>query len=208
MRASQRRPLLALLLCALSGWPVLAPRAEQPPLPPSEGRPAAPSTQHFDPQHTSFGFEMRTRWGQRVVGMFPQYEGEVTQLPDGRYLVRIVLHTASVVVAGSTRYTEMARGPDFFDAQRFPVIEFMSEPHTEALIRSGGRLHGRLSMHGVSRVESFQLSPAPCERPGKDCDVVANGSIDRSDYKLDGWQFVLADRVRFSMQVRAVEAAP
>jgi len=189
--------------CLLSGWPVLARQAA------ASAPSAAPATstpQAFDPRYTRFGFELRTRWGQRVVGMFPQYEGDVTQLPDGRHLVRIVLRTAGVVVADSERYTQMARGPSFFDAERYPSIEFESDPHPELLIRSGGRMRGRLTMHGVSRIESFYLAPATCDRPGKDCEVVASGSISRADYGLDGWQLALTDRVRFHMRVRVIEA--
>lgn len=190
-----------LMSCLLSGWPVLARQASAP-----AAAPAAATLQAFDTRYTRFGFELRTRWGQRVVGVFPQYEGDVTQLPDGRHLVRIVLRTGAVVVAESERYTAMARGPGFFDSQNYPLIVFESDPHPQQLIQSGGRLRGRLTIHGVSRIESFELSPATCDRPGKDCEVVASGSISRSDYGLDGWQLALTDRVRFTMRVRVIEA--
>lgn len=161
---------------------------------------------HFDPAHTRFGFELRTRWGQRVHGTFPRYDGEVVTLPDGRQQVRIRLTTAAVEVAGSERYTAIARGEGFFDAQRHPLIEFVSEPHHVALIHDGGPLRGRLSMHGVSRIENFALLPSTCARPGVDCDVVAAGSVSRDAYGLDGWKLVLTDRVRFSLRVRLQEA--
>ncbi len=189
--------------CLLSVWPVLARQATASA---PAAVPAAATLQAFDPRYTRFGFELRTRWGQRVVGVFPQYEGDVTELPDGRHLVRIVLRTGAVMVADSERYTAMARGPGFFDSQRFPFIQFESDPHPQQLIQSGGRLRGRLTIHGVSRVESFVLAPATCDRPGKDCDVVASGSISRADYGLDGWQLALTDRVRFTMRVRVIEA--
>lgn len=156
----------------------------------------------FDPEHTRFGFELRTRWGQRVTGTFPGYDGEVLVLPDGRHQVRIRLDTSQVEVAGSTRYTDMARGEGFFDAQRFPLIEFVSDPHHPELAHDGGRLRGRLSMHGTQRVETFSLAPSECARPGLGCDVRASGSVSRDAYGLDGWKLVLGDRVRFDMQVR------
>ena len=95
-----------------------------------------------------------------------------------------------------------------FHNARYPYIEFVSEPHPDDLVRNGGRMRGRLSMHGISRVESFHLSAPACDAPGKDCDVVASGSISRDDYGLDGWQFALMDRVRFNLRVRLVEAMP
>lgn len=186
--------LCVTLLCMLPVWmwPSTA-RAEVPP-------------GLFDPAHTRFGFELRTRWGQRVHGTFPRYDGEVVGLADGRQQVRIRLTTAAVEVAGSERYTAIARGEGFFDAQRYPLIEFVSEPHRVALIHDGGRLRGRLSMHGTSRIEHFALLPSTCARPGLDCDVVAAGSVSRDAYGLDGWKLALADRVRFSLRVRLQEA--
>lgn len=194
-----------VLLCVLSAWPAAA---QQPSAPATDTPIVAALTRPFDPQYTRFGFELRTRWGQRVSGLFATYEGEVTTLADGRHRVRIVLRTDSVIVADSERYTALARGESFFDAARFPHIEFVSEPHPDMLVRSGGRMRGRLSMHGVSRIETFYLSPPACDLPGKECDVVASGSISRDDYGLDGWQFALMDRVRFNLRVRLLESAP
>ena len=51
-------------------------------------------------------------------------------------------------------------------------------------------------------METFVLAPGACARPGEDCDAIAQGSVSRDDYALDGWQFALGDRVRFTMQVR------
>jgi polyisoprenoid-binding protein YceI len=96
----------------------------------------------------------------------------------------------------------MARGPQFFDATRYPYIDFLSEPHRLELVHDGGRLRGKLTLHGVSRTESFILQPAECARPGRDCDVVATGVINRADYGLSGYRLALSDRVRFTMRVR------
>lgn len=158
--------------------------------------------QGFDPAHTRFSFELRTRWGQKISGDFPRYDGEVTTLADGRHQVRIRLATAAVTVSDSERYARMARGERFFNAARYPYIEFLSEPHPADLARTGGPLRGRLTLHGVSRIETFILAPSTCAKPGEDCDGIAHGSVSRDDYRLDGWQLALGDRVRFTMQVR------
>ncbi|CAG4978007.1 hypothetical protein LYB30171_02544 [Lysobacter luteus] len=156
----------------------------------------------FDTVHTRFGFELRTRWGQRVHGTFPRHDGALHTLPDGRLQVRIVLATGAVEVEESERYTALARGERFFDAGHHPFIEFVSEPHTAELAHDGGRLQGRLTMHGTSRMEAFTVLPATCSRPGVDCDVVVHGTVSRGDYGLDGWRVALADTVRFDMRVR------
>ena len=163
---------------------------------------AQPRIGDLDPAHTQIRFELRTRWGQKVLGDFPSFEGEVLALPGDRRQVRIRLRTGAVQVAGSERYTRLARSEGFFDASRHPQIEFVSDPHPAELVRTGGRLRGRLSMHGVTHEETFEVKPASCTRPGLDCPVMAAGSVDRRRYGLDGYRVVLGHQVRFGMQLR------
>jgi len=163
---------------------------------------AAAGAQEIDATRSRMGFELRTRWGQRVEGAFPRHQGRVNVLSDGRQQVQLTLSAAAIEVEGSEYYTVMARGPQFFDATRYPYIDFLSEPHRLELVHDGGRLRGKLTLHGVSRTESFILQPAECARPGRDCDVVATGVINRADYGLSGYRLALSDRVRFTMRVR------
>ena len=167
---------------------------------------AAPATAAFDPAHTAFGFQLRTRWGQRVVGAFPRHAGEVRYLDGDRRQVHVVLDTAAVQIDASPRYTAIARGPRFFDSARHPRITFTSEPFAPALLERGGALRGTLTLHGVTRDEVFELEPAPCARAGVDCDVVARGSVQRDDYGLDGLPMMLGGRVHFSLRVRIAPA--
>lgn len=161
--------------------------------------------QAVDPARSHAEFDLRTRWGRLIEGEFPRPSGVVETLPDGRQRVRLRLATAGIVVDRSERYTRMARGPDMFDADRHPWVEFVSEPFDPALARTGGPLDGELRMHGVSRRERFELAPSACSRPGLDCPVLAQGRVSRDDYALDGWQWALADRVRFRLHVRLAE---
>lgn len=174
---------------------------------PAPAAPAGATIIPLDPVHTAFGFELRTRWGQRVSGTFPRYDGEVAVLADGSQQVRVRLATGAVEVAGSRRYTAMARGPRFFDAQRHPLVVFASEPHPAELARAGGPLRGRLTMRGVSRMETFQLLPSKCPRPGRDCDAVAVGTINRGDYGLNDWRFALGELVHFELRLRLKDEA-
>lgn len=156
----------------------------------------------FDPAYTQFRFDVRTRWGQAVGGVFPRWDARLVELPGGRRRVRVALDAASVEVAGSARYTAMARGPNFFDTARYPRIEFVSEPHGAALIRDGGPLRGQVTLHGVRRRETFTVEPATCARPGEECDVIARGRVSRSAYGLRAYGFALGDSVRFTLRLR------
>lgn len=162
----------------------------------------AATAQSFDRQYTRIGFELRTRWGQQLEGRFPQYEGAVRHLPDGRQQVTMRLATADVEIVGYPRYTEFARGPRFFDAQRHPWVSFTSDPYTPELLRRGGKLTGTLRIHGVPQDETFMVQPATCARPALDCDLVAQGSVRREDYGMDDWKVAVRGRVHFELRLR------
>lgn len=147
-------------------------------------------------------FTLHTRWGQTLHGRFPGVSGRIDRDADGRRRVRIVLDAAAVDIEDRPRYTRFARGPSFFDVARHPTIEFVSDPYPEALLRDGGDLAGELYLHGVRRRERFVIVPARCGRPGLDCDIVAFGTIERSDYGVDGWKIALREPVRFALRVR------
>jgi polyisoprenoid-binding protein YceI len=166
------------------------------------------AAQVLDPARSRIDFDLTTRWGQIITGYFPRYEGEVVQLPDGRHEVHIRLATTSVEVTGSYRYTRFARGERFLDAEHHPWVEFRSEPYEGELVRSGGPLYGTLTMHGVSRREAFILAPSDCARPARDCDVVAQGRVLRTDYGVESWRWALTDDVNFRLKVRLREPAP
>lgn len=156
----------------------------------------------FDPAHSRVGFHLRTRWGQRLRGGFPAYEGEVRVGADGRREVWVRLDSTRMEIEGHRRFTRWARGPEFFDIARFPGIEFRSETYDDTLLREGGSLHGTLTMRGQARSVRFVVEPATCDQPGVGCDVVASGVVDRTDFGMDGWRVAVGDAVRFELRVR------
>lgn len=162
---------------------------------------------NFDPAHTRLGFELRTRWGQRLEGVFPQYEGEVRQLPDGQHQVHLRMYTRYVEIVGYPRYTEWARSAKFFEADRYPVVTFVSKPYPPRLLHDGGLLAGDLSIRGISRPRALTVEPSTCERAGVDCDVVATGTVRRSDYDMDDWKLAVNDRVVFILRARVRDGA-
>lgn len=147
-------------------------------------------------------FALTTRWGRDLQGRFGQAAGEVEELADGRRQVRLRIDARSVEIVGHARYTAITRGPRFFDVARYPDLQFSSDPYPPQLLRDGGALHGVLRIHGVQRRARFQLQPATCAQPGRDCDIVASGSVRRGDFGLDGWRMAVREEVRFQLRVR------
>ncbi len=185
----------------------------EPPVPASPPNPIATAAQ--PPQHvlavdtarSHFGFEIRTRLGQRIEGVFPRFEGRVDVLPDGRHQVHLRMFSRYVEIPGKARYTGWMRGEEFFDADRYPVVEFDSLPYWPELVNKGGGIEGRLILRGVSHPEVLQVEPAACPRAGYDCDVVSRGTVQRGRYGMDSWQLALSDRVTFVLRARLTEAA-
>ena len=156
----------------------------------------------IDPVASRIGFTLKTRWGQTLQGRFPDAQGEVAERDDGRHQVRLRLSSGTVEILGHPSYTRLTRGSGFFDAADYPHVDFLSDPYPPDLLRHGGEMPGVLTIHGVSRREAFTIQPAHCERPARDCDVVASGTIRRTDYGINRWNFALSDNVHFSLRVR------
>lgn len=156
----------------------------------------------IDAARSEFGFSLKTRWGQTLEGRFPVYEGEIASLADGRLQVRLELSAADVEIVDQAAYTRLTRGKGFFDADRYPRVGFLSDPFGHDLLREGGSLAGLLTIRGVQRREVFVVEAAGCGQPAKDCDVVARGTVMRSDYGVDRWSFALGREVRFVLRVR------
>lgn len=162
----------------------------------------------FDPAATHVGFALTTRWGQALEGRFPVLQGRVDELGENRRRVRLSLATADVEIVGHPGYTRFTRGRSFFDAERWPRVEFLSDPYAPALLRDGGTLGGMLRMRGVQRREAFAVLPAACDSPGRDCDIVATGVVDRDDYGMGRWRIAVDDKVRFTLRIRLRQEPP
>ena len=187
MQAALRWRWLAMALAALCALPAAA--------------------TEIDPTQSRIGFTLKTRWGQALEGRFPDWRGEIVRISDQRRQVRLRLPTDAVEILGHPRYSKLTRGAAFFDADRHPFVEFVSDPYTEELLLEGGLLGGALTIRGVRRREVFTLEPATCARPTIDCDVVASGVVYRSDYAMDRWGLALSERVVFNLHIRARPAA-
>lgn len=161
----------------------------------------------IDTEHTRIGFTLKTRWGQSLRGQFPRYRGELERLDDGRLRARVTMSAREVEIVGHPSYTEMTRGKGFFEAERYPEVEFVSDPFPPRLLIEGGKLGGHLTLRGIRRHETFNIAEAECARPARDCDAVATGTVRRSGYGVDRWVLAVSDYVRFVLRLRVREDA-
>lgn len=156
----------------------------------------------FDAAASRVGFVISTRWGQQLEGRFPSLDGHVDELGNDQRRVRLVLQARDVEIVGHPGYTRFTRGRGFFDAERWPQVEFLSDAYSPALLRTGGKLGGVLRMRGIQKRQVFDVLPSTCDDPGHACDVVAAGVVDRGDYGMGRWSIALNDQVRFTLRMR------
>ena len=162
----------------------------------------------FDAARSDFGFRLSTRWGQELVGRFPHFDGRVVALADGRQQVELRMYTRDVEIVDHPRYTRWARGKNFFGAETWPAVVFVSRPYDPAALHRGGPLAGELNIRGISRAETLEVQPSSCARAGLDCDVVVTGAVRRSDYDMGAFGLAVNDRVVFVLRSRLREAPP
>lgn len=163
-----------------------------------------PGTWTLDPSHTSAGFTVRHAGISKVRGQFTEVEGTLT-VGEGASDLRFeaALKVASVTTGNTDRDNHLRSG-DFFDAEAFPEIRFVS---TEV---SGDSLVGELTIRDVTKpvtlnfaYEGAATDPFGTYRAG----FTAETRISRKDFGLT-WNAALeAGGVLVSDEVRiAIEA--
>ncbi|MGE0326770.1 MAG: YceI family protein, partial [Polyangiaceae bacterium] len=107
------------------------------------------------------------------------------------------------------------RSADFFDVEQFPELRFKST-QIESLGKSKYRLHGELTIHGVTKPVALEVEyGGQAKDPWGNQRVAfsASGSIDRREFGL-GWNQVLeaggvlvGEKIELELEVQAVAAA-
>lgn len=164
-------------------------------------------TWNLDPVHSSVGFAVKHSGVMTFRGDFPEFDAK---LVDGR--LEGTAKVASVRV-DEPNLTGHLQTPDFFDAEQFPELRFVSN----TIERDGGKvsISGDLTLRGVSHpVELSGTISGPItdgygtQRLGLDLET----TINRQDYKISWNQPLpsgdpaLADDVVITANVALVQA--
>lgn len=158
----------------------------------------------LDPARSTAEFEIRAMWMFDVAGRFGAVTGDVDMdLAARTASVRARIDVRGVAMRRDS-YEEWVKSDEFFDAQRYPFIDFQSEPFPLATLDIGGDIVGNLTLRGVTRPARLRLQPSQC--PGaaaRRCPVVADGTLQRSEFGMRTRRATLADRVRLHFSVLA-----
>lgn len=153
---------------------------------------------YLDSQRSHADFDVRALWMFDVSGRFEKVGGTVVVDPfHHRARVDVRIDAATVRMDNAKRET-WVRSAEFFDVERYPQINFESEPFPLQRLEDGGELSGSLTVRGITRPITFTLLPALCDEPANDCAVEAEGFIYRSEFGMSSRRGMLSNTVRLS----------
>ena len=163
----------------------------------------------FRPADSEAAFSVRLVWFQTVSGDFPDVRGSVRIDPaTGTALVDARIRVASVNVHPA-HYRKRLLGPRFFDARRYPYIRFVSDTLGIDDLRNGKHLRGQLTLHGITRPLTLQLSDTRCRDKGLEgCTLHLKGWLDRTHFNMHAYRALVSRRVRLDLVIQLQAAVP
>ncbi len=174
----------------------------------STGVLAAPQTYKLDPTHTDVVATWAHLGFSNPSANFTQADGIVVydpaDLPASRVEVTLPL---SGLVSHVPALDKHMRGPDMFDAEKFPVISFRSTK-VQATGKDRLRVSGDLTVKGISRPAVLEVTlngagPHPlAKKPAVGFD--ATTTIKRSDYGIDYALPAVSDEIRIRITTEAL----
>ena len=206
MAARQRRCIALIAILIGIANPCLSAQ-----LPEAIPPPPLLQTYQLDPDETHSRFEVKFMGFITVRGKFNRTTGTLVRDPQlQRSSIHAIIDTttlhAQVANAGTTN--RILRGPEFFQVDKFPAIEFKSS----LFVYEGERLlriEGVLTLLGITRpvallVAASRCVPADAERKAR-CLADAAVTVKRSEFGMLGWSESVGDEVKIIVDLVANE---
>lgn len=171
---------------------------------------AAPRDYVIDPLHTRILFSVDHLGYSRALGTFSAPSGRLRFDPrDWRSAeVEVEIDLGSLDLGDADWNARMLRR-DFFDAERHPKARFRST-RVEPLEAGGARVHGVLSLRGVShevsldaRLNRLARHPLTLRRTAG---FSATAVLSRSAFGMSAWRSAVGDTVSLIIEVEATRA--
>lgn len=164
--------------------------------------PAHAADYRIDPARSHADFGVRLLWLSQISGRFEEIDGDVTLSALHDTAIVDARITVDSIHMSSDRVRRWVLAPEFFDVSHYPSIHFISEPVSLAVLEKGGDLDGTLTVRGVTRPAHFELLPSRCPlAEPQQCVIAVKGTIQRSDFGMNGHRTALSDRVELGMMI-------
>jgi polyisoprenoid-binding protein YceI len=170
----------------------------------------------LDTAHSSVDFSVKHMMIAKVKGSFKEFSATIEADPQDltSATIQFTVDLNSVDTRSADRDNHL-RSADFFDVEKFPTLTF-SSTKIEKTDEDEYNVTGDLSLHGVTRQETFKVT---YEGSGKDpwgntkVGFNAEGKLNRSDYGLT-WNAALetggvlvGDQIKVSLEIQAAQEA-
>jgi polyisoprenoid-binding protein YceI len=161
-----------------------------------------------DPDHSVAAFSVRHMMIADVRGQFNKIDGTIYFDPLNLENSSVELTIAvSSIITGIQKRDEHVKSPDFFDAEKFPLISFKSIS-TEPLGGNRAKVTGDLTIHGITRQVTVSAEfSGPVKDPfgdGLSMGFTASVVINREDYGIM-WNQPMADNgIMVGREVRLI----
>lgn len=156
----------------------------------------------FDSTKSWVDFEVKVLWLVGVHGRFGSVHGTIS-VDHFRSAATVEAQIdANVVSMRSKSHEDWVKSPEFFDAEHYPQIVFVSDAIPLKRLQSGGEIGGMLTLRGVNKRVHFNLIRPDCPAAtGENCPIEAEGSIRRSDFGMSSRRGTLSDKVDLSFSI-------
>ena len=143
----------------------------------------AADTYTIDPNHTTFGFTVQHMMISNVPGEFDKFDGQIIYSPAdlANAKANVTIDVSSINTRVDRRDADL-KGPDFFDAAKFPTITFVSTQFTP------GTITGLLTMKGVTKEITIPVTisgPIKTMMGGQAIGITGSVTINRQDYGIN-----------------------
>ncbi len=142
----------------------------------------AVDTYTIDPAHTTFGFTVKHMMISNVPGEFDKFDGQIIYSPTdlANSKADVTIDVPSINTRVDRRDMDL-KGPNFFDAAKFPTITFVSTKFTPTAIT------GNLTMKGVTKEITIPVTisgPVKTMMGGQAIGITGFVTINRQDYGI------------------------
>lgn len=112
----------------------------------------------IDNSHSEIGFSVKHMMISNVKGFFSKYEGGFDYDEKAKTVsnVNVKIEVASVST-GEKKRDDHLTSPDFFDAGKYPTIEFKADKISGVEPGKTFKVPGTLTMHGVTKPITLQV---------------------------------------------------
>ena len=169
----------------------------------------------LDPDHTQIQFKVKHMMISTVTGSFNSYEASVETEEEDFMKAKVNFSTdVNSLTTGSTDRDAHLKGPDFFDAAKYPVITFRATKYETVDNDGSYELYGDLTVKSVTRNIKMDVEFGGVVKDpwgNTKAGFTINGKINRKDFGLE-WNVVteaggilVGEEVKIALEVQLIE---